>query len=193
MKGYMSQNIENKCRRIARKRMIHMKKETYIKMTQPFRDNPDMAKGIHIANKLCTGVMYIAYPILLVYLFSYGKISSYFSFEKALLVPAVSFVLLTVVRALINRPRPYETFQLPPVIKKDTKGNSFPSRHVFSATMIAMTFILMSPWSWLGLIFLGVSILLAVVRVVSGVHYISDVVAGILVAVFAAVVGYLLL
>ncbi len=170
-----------------------MKKETYIKMTQPFRDNPDLAKGIHIANKLCTGVMYLAYPILLVWLFFYAKYSSYFSFWRALLVPGISFVLLSVFRARINRPRPYETFETAPVIPKDTKGNSFPSRHVFSATMIAMTFLLMSPWSWLGILFLVVSVLLAVIRVVSGVHYISDVIAGIVVAVAAAIVGYLLL
>lgn len=170
-----------------------MKKETYIKMTQPFRDNPELAKGIHIANKICTGVMYLAYPLLLVYLFFYARLSSYFSFKRALLVPAISFILLTIVRAWINRPRPYEKFELPPVIKKDTKGNSFPSRHVFSATIIAMTFLLMSPWSWLGLLFLVLSITLAVVRVVSGVHYISDVVAGFCVAVLAAVLGYLVI
>ena len=170
-----------------------MKKETYIKMTQPFRENPELAKGIHIANKMCTGVMYLAYPVLLVYLFFFGKASSYFSFWRALLVPAISFVLLSVVRALINRPRPYETFGVAPVIKKDTKGNSFPSRHVFSATIIAMTFVLMSPWTYLGLAFLAISAMLAVVRVVSGVHYISDVIAGFLVAVIAAVIGYLVL
>ena len=169
-----------------------MKKETYIKMTQPFRDNPDMAKGIHMANKLCTGVMYLAYPILLVYLFFFGYRSSYFSFWKALLVPGISFVLLSVGRAWINRPRPYEKFGIAPVIPKDTKGHSFPSRHVFSATMIAVTFLLMSPWSWLGAVFFALSIVLAVVRVVSGVHYISDVIAGILVAVLAGVAGYLL-
>lgn len=163
-------------------------------MTQPFRDNPGMAKGIHIANKLCTGVMYLAYPVLLVYMyFNAHRISSFFQFEKVLFVPAVSFVLLSIFRSLVNRPRPYEAFDVPPVIKKDTKGHSFPSRHVFSATMIAMTFVLHSPFFVLGLIFLIVSLLLAVVRVVSGVHYISDVVAGILVAVVAAVVGYLLI
>ena len=171
-----------------------MKKETYIKMTQPFRDNPDLAKGLHIANKLCTGTMYLAYPVLLVYMyFNAARISSFFQFEKVLFVPAVSFVLLSVFRSLINRPRPYEKFEVSPVIKKDTKGNSFPSRHVFSATMIAMTFILHSPFFVLGLIFLLASVLLAVVRVVSGVHYISDVVAGIVVAVVAAVVGYLVI
>lgn len=174
-----------------------MKKETYIKMTQPFREHSELAKGLHIMNKLCTVVMYLAYPLLLVYLFFYtelsGHISSYYSFRKALLVPAVSFVLLTVVRAWINRPRPYEKFEVSPVIKKDTKGNSFPSRHVFSATIIAMTFLLMSPWVWLGLIFLILSILLGGVRVISGVHYISDVAAGFCVAVFAGVIGYLII
>ncbi len=170
-----------------------MTKENYKKMTQPFRDNVGLAKGLHIANKLCTGVMYLAYPILLVYLYFFGKFSSYFSFKKALLVPAISFVLLSIVRALINRPRPYETFEMPPVIKKDTKGNSFPSRHVFSATMIAMTFLLMSPWPWIGMLFLCVSVLLAAVRVISGVHFISDVLAGIVVAMVAAIVGYLII
>ncbi len=169
-----------------------MTKENYIKMTQPFRENDGLAKGIHIANKCCTGVMYLAYPILLVYLFFYARLSSYFSFRKALLVPAISFVLLSLFRKWINRPRPYEKFDVAPIIKKDTKGQSFPSRHVFSATMIAMTFLLMSPWNWLGVLFLFVSIALAVVRVISGVHFISDVIVGIAVAVVAAIVGYLI-
>ena len=170
-----------------------MKKETYIKMTQPFRDNPDMAKGIHIANKLCTCTMYAAYPILLVWLFFNAKYSSYLSLERAILVPGISFVLLSVGRSIMNRPRPYEKFEVPPVIPKDTKGNSFPSRHVFSAMVIAMTFVCMSPWTWLGFIFVGVSIALAVVRVVSGVHYISDVLAGIAVAVLAAIIGFFII
>lgn len=170
-----------------------MTKEKYIKMTQPFRDNQGLAKGIHMANKCCTGVMYLAYPMLLVYLFFYGKFSSYFSFTKALLVPGISFVLLSLFRKSINRPRPYEKFEVVPVIKKDTKGQSFPSRHVFSATIIAMTFLLMSPWSWLGILFLLISMALAAVRVLSGVHFISDVLAGILIAVAAAILGYLVI
>ena len=166
-----------------------MKKETYIKMTQPFREHPEMAKGIHIANKLCTGTMYMAYPLLLLYMFwqqDNGLLCS-------IIVPAVSFVLLSIGRDKLNRPRPYETFEMPPVIKKDTKGHSFPSRHVFSAAMIALTFLFMLPWMWLGICFLAVTAVLAVVRVVSGVHYISDVLAGIAVAVVAAYIGYVLM
>lgn len=163
-----------------------MKKETYIKMTQPFRDNPQMAKGLHIANQLCTRVMYIAYPILLGYLFlqKNGRLL------RAFFVPAISFILLSVVRRKINRPRPYETFEMPPIIKKDTKGHSFPSRHVFSAAMISMTFLLMSPWMWIGVVFLCITSILAVVRVISGVHYITDVLAGMGIAIITAIISY---
>lgn len=157
-------------------------------MTQPFRDNPKLARVIHMLNKACTILMYAAYPLLLIYML----LNKEEGFLRALLVPAISFVVLSVGRHLLNRPRPYEVFGVPPVIKKDTKGNSFPSRHVFSATMIAMTFLLMSPWSWLGVLFLAICLLLAVVRVVSGVHFISDVLAGFFVGVLAAVIGYLL-
>ena len=163
-----------------------MKKETYIKMTQPFRDNPKLAKCLHILNRFCTGGMYLAYPILLGYLF----LGRYDTWKKALFVPAISFVVLSLVRKWINRKRPYETFELPPVIPKSTKGHSFPSRHVFSSTIIAMTFLLVSPWSWLGIIFLGLSVILAIVRVLSGVHYISDVLAGFLTAVLCALLGF---
>ena len=166
-----------------------MTKENYIKMTQPFRDHPGLARGLHMLNKLCTGTMYCAYPLLLLYMF----LQKDTQLIRGILVPGISFVLLSVFRAKFNRPRPYEKFEIPPVIKKDTKGNSFPSRHVFSATMIAMTFLMISPWTWLGEVFLLVSMLLAVVRVVSGVHYISDVLAGIFVAVLSAVVGYMFL
>ena len=164
-----------------------MTKETYIKMTQPFRDHPNMAKGIHMANKACTLIMYVSYPCLLLYLLMTKNVF----FVRVLLVPAISFVLLSVGRKVFNRPRPYEVFDVPSVIKKDTKGKSFPSRHVFSACIIAMTFLLASPWTWIGLVFMVVTIVLAIVRVVSGVHFISDVIAGIAVGVLAALIGFI--
>lgn len=159
-----------------------MKKETYIKMTQPFRDHPQMAKGLHIINRICMVIMYVSYPMLIVVLFSQKEET----FIEVLLVPAISFALLSIGRYFINRKRPYEVFEVPPVIPKNTKGKSFPSRHVFSATMIAMTYLFMSPWTWSGMVLLAVALLQALVRILSGVHYISDVVAGIVVGVLAA-------
>ena len=159
-----------------------MKKETYIKMTQPFRDRPEMAKGLHIINRACMAIMYLCYPALLLYLF----LNKDAALLMAFLIPALSFVVLSVGRYFINRKRPYEAFELPPVIEKNTEGKSFPSRHVFSAAIIAMTFLLMSPWPFVGVILWVVTLMEAVVRVLSGVHYISDVVAGIVVGIVAS-------
>ncbi|MBE5888966.1 MAG: phosphatase PAP2 family protein [Lachnospiraceae bacterium] len=166
-----------------------MTKETYVNITQPFRDNPKMARGIHMANKICTLSMYLAYPLLILYMFLMRD--AYVA--RVIMVPLDSFIILSVFRYFVNRPRPYEKFELPPVIAKDTKGKSFPSRHVFSAMVIAMTFLLASPWSWLGVLFVVVAVLLAIVRVLSGVHFISDVVAGAGFAIVAAVVGYIVI
>ena len=166
-----------------------MKKETYVKMTRPFREHAKMAQGLHIANKLCTLTMYLAYPLLIGYMLFVQKDASV---ARMIIVPANSFVLVSAFRYLVNRPRPYEAFGVSSVIAKDTKGKSFPSRHVFSAMIIALTFLWASPFPGLGLVFVIVSLLLAVVRVVSGVHYISDVLAGIIAAVVAGVIGYVL-
>lgn len=162
-----------------------MTKETYIKITQPFRDRPEMAKGIHIANKICTGLMYLAYPMLLIYLIAAQEDSV----PEAILVPAVSFVILSVGRALINRKRPYERFEILSVIPKDTKGKSFPSRHVFSATVISVIYICLFPWWWLGGLLLVITVGLAVVRVLSGVHYPSDVIAGMVCGIVFTLIG----
>lgn len=166
-----------------------MTKETYVKMTQPFRDNPGMAKGIHIANKVCTMCMYVSYPLLIFYMV--WKADE--NLLCGILVPAVNFLLLTLFRRIFNRPRPYEAFEIPPVIPKDTKGKSFPSRHVFSSMVIAMTFLLVSPWPVIGVVFVVLTVLLAIVRVLSGLHYPSDVIAGALYAIVVAIMGYVVM
>ena len=97
---------------------------------------------------------------------------------RAVLVPGISFVLVTVLRKVINAPRPYEVFDASPVIPKDTRGNSFPSRHAFSIFVIAMTFYACCPLVWAGPVMFAAGVLLAVIRVVSGVHFPCDVVWG---------------
>ena len=157
-----------------------MNRETYQKMTQPFRDNPKWAKSIHILNKLLTGLVFASYPVLLLYLLWNRSNALYMS----IVVPLDGFLIVSAFRYLFNRRRPYERFDLAPVIPKDTKGKSFPSRHVFSAAVIAGTFLVQSEpvlvlW---GMILMIAALLLGVIRVLSGVHYISDVVAALVCA-----------
>lgn len=107
-----------------------------------------------------------------------------------LAVPAVVFLLGTGVRRAINRPRPYETLGFAPLFPKDTKGQSFPSRHCFSAACIAAAAAWVSPLPALVLSLLAAVI--ALTRVLCGVHYISDVLAGLFFGAAASWVGFLL-
>lgn len=164
-----------------------MKKETYRKMTEPFRTDKEMAKAIHKSNKMITGLIFGLYPLLLLYFLLQRDVT----LVRAIIVPLDGFLIVTVFRYFMNRPRPYEVFEIAPIIPKDTKGKSFPSRHVFSATIIAMTYLLLSPWKALGWFLLAISICLGIIRVISGIHYISDVVAGAAFGVLAGVLGYM--
>jgi membrane-associated phospholipid phosphatase len=86
------------------------------------------------------------------------------------------FVFVSIFRALAGEERPYEKYNFEPVIPKDTKKHSFPSRHVFSAAVIAGTWIVFFPAVGAGLI--AITALIAILRVICGLHYIHDVVAG---------------
>ena len=92
------------------------------------------------------------------------------------LIPASGFVILSLFRKKINHPRPYETWDICPLLEKDSSGQSMPSRHVFSATIISMACLHASlP---VGLACLLFSALLGLVRVLGGVHYPKDVLVG---------------
>lgn len=104
-----------------------------------------------------------------------------------LLTPAVSFVGVSVFRARYGAVRPYEKYDFMPLLPKDTQAKSFPSRHVFSIFVIAtvVCYIRLLP----GLFLLLSGIVLAVLRVVIGVHFPKDVLAGALVGIFSGCVG----
>ena len=161
-------------------------------MTDALRARPVLARGVSLANKVITDVVYVAYPCLLVWLTyaaATGAAGAVGTLLRAVLVPGVSFALVTVLRKAINAPRPYEVFDASPIIPKDTRGNSFPSCHAFSIFVIAMTFCACCPLAWVGPVMLVVGVLLAVIRVVSGVHFPRDVVVGALLGMLAGFMG----
>lgn len=154
----------------------------YQQITGRIRESDAACFLLRAAGKAATGTMYAAYPVLLAVIAS-GEDKR--RLLPAVLIPAGAFALLTAVRAKINRPRPYETWDIVPLIHKDTRGNSMPSRHVFSSALISTAwFAVCRP---AGVLFLAVSAAAAVVRVLGGVHYPSDVAAGYATGVLAGV------
>ena len=93
-----------------------------------------------------------------------------------LFIPASGFVILSFLRKKINAPRPYEVWKIVPLLDRDSPGQSMPSRHVFSATIISMACLHAS--LIMGLICLTLSAFLGLVRVLGGVHFPKDVVVG---------------
>ena len=91
-------------------------------------------------------------------------------------VPASGFVILSLLRKKVNAPRPYEVWEIVPLLNRDSPGQSMPSRHVFSATIISMACLHAS--LSVGVILLVLSAFLGLARVSGGVHYLKDVVVG---------------
>ena len=149
-----------------------MKKEFYDKLAEPFRADPKKKQALLGANRLITGLDYLAYPGLLLLLF----VKQDRRFFRILLIPLCAFAGVTAFRDKVNAPRPYEVWEEPPLIEKDTKGHSFPSRHVFSSFLIAMAWLCIFPP--IGMVLLVTAVFLAAVRVISGVHFLRDVIAG---------------
>lgn len=163
-----------------------MTKEQYERWSAPFRSEGASA-ALKWVNRLLTYSCYIAYPLTLLAL----ALQRDSRLPFCLLVPAVSFVILSVFRDRYNAKRPYEVLEIQPIIIKHTKGHSFPSRHVFSCFVIAMTFLWLAPGA--GILFLLSGLLLCFCRVIGGVHFPRDVAAGALAGIFSGIIGYWLL
>lgn len=106
---------------------------------------------------------------------------------KLILTPFTSFILVSVIRKCIDARRPYEKYDINPLFIKETKGESMPSRHVFSITIIAMCWLYVSVPA--GIIMLVLVALMAVSRVLAGVHFIRDVAAGFAVGILCGIIG----
>ncbi len=112
---------------------------------------------------------------------------------RVLFVPAACFLAVTALRPLIGRQRPYDRFGAPPVGRyKPGKGKSMPSRHTASAAAIACAVIAVFPSPIVFLLMLLLSALIAALRVLSGQHYTSDVIAALALSFALSLAGYLL-
>lgn len=115
----------------------------------------------------------VAYGVLVILLFW----TDHWLKWRFLVVPALTFLLVTLLRKWLNFPRPYDQLKYTPFLSAQPgKGKSFPSRHTASASAIALAFYQISPW--LGTVLMILALVVAVSRVVGGAHYIRDTAVG---------------
>lgn len=148
--------------------------EWYGHIASKIENKPFLLSLLRTFNRLMTVVMPIVYLTLLATTYfqeGLGKQVCIYVF-----VPASGFVILSLFRKKINAPRPYEEWDIKPLLDRDSPGQSMPSRHVFSATIISMACLHAS--LSVGVILLVLSALLGLVRVSGGVHYPKDAVVG---------------
>lgn len=187
-----------------------MDAKTYAAISAPFRKSPRAQAALRTADKALTVLFYLSYPLLLLLLVAAGgepSANARVATEAApalaagdsapfhpllipcLVVPAAGFALVSLLRRVLDAPRPYEVLDIVPVIRKDACGRSFPSKHAFSSFCIA------SCWmSWsapVGCVLMAAACCMALARVAGGVHWPRDVVAGAMVgAVCGAIVWF---
>lgn len=152
--------------------MIVISTETYKSIVGFFKRNKPCNTVLKLCYNFLPLIMFVSYGILIVFLF----FSDIKIFARITLSPLTVFAIVTFFRKIFNRPRPYEKFATTSVFGKNKKGESMPSRHTACAFIIAMAFMYVSiP---LGIAYLIISAFIMISRVLAGVHFISDVIAG---------------
>lgn len=146
-------------------------------------ENQTLAEGLRIFSVFAS--------LLSVYAVCYMLIEAFlkngWDALRLALMLLVPFLLVSLVRALVKAPRPYELFDFYEKKPHRAVGKSFPSRHAFSAFAIAVAMLAYHPT--FGFLLLGVAVALAVCRYLLGIHFPRDLFAGALIGVLSSVLG----
>ena len=163
-----------------------MTPEHYQTLLRWLEARPALKKLVIALNRWLPAVPFACYPLLLVLLnirmFRLFPVDHAAALDfmqlivRAVFVPAFVFVGGTLLRAKLNFPRPYEQPGFTPLVEKDTHGKSFPSRHALSAAVLAAVWCYFYPAT--GACMVVVALLICVLRVLTGAHFVRDVAAG---------------
>lgn len=147
----------------------------YQTLLNKIHQSPYLKNIIIFICKYFPDITFTLYPCILIYLF-FTKSPLLLS---TILRPLSAFILVSIFRKIINRPRPYESMSIEPLLSHKS-GESFPSRHTLSAFIIA--FVCFDVNIALGIFACIIAIIISLTRILAGVHYISDVISAIIVA-----------
>ena len=164
-----------------------MTPEHYQKILHWLNAHPAAKQLVILLNHWLPAVPFVCYPVLLVLLnlqwfrlLRGGLDQTALDFmqciARAILVPGFVFLGGTLLRKKLNFPRPYEQPGFTPLVAKESRGHSMPSRHALSAAVLAAVWLYFYPAA--GCVMVGIALLICCLRVLTGVHHVRDVVCG---------------
>ena len=141
-------------------------------MEKFYQNNLNYIRQHHL-DKICVVIAKIT-PYLTAALYALTLLILFINHSSKLLLtiikPLSSFLIVTLIRKLYNRPRPCMTFNIEPLVSHKT-GESFP-----------IAFALLNINIHLGIIALIIACIVGLSRIICAVHFISDVLCGFLIA-----------
>lgn len=107
--------------------------------------------------------------------------------QFALIAPLITWLIGTLIKKIFKRKRPFQAMENFPALVYSPKDDSFPSMHAGSTASFFMALIcLHHPWAlWFG----GWTIIVTFSRLYLGVHYLSDLIGGLILGIIC---GYLI-
>ncbi|QKF07221.1 phosphatase PAP2 family protein [Berryella wangjianweii] len=161
--------------------------DAYNRITQPLREHPAAARALMLLDRLLVGAVAATFVAFLAVLALTSNLSRAIAVA---LTCALGLLMANALRSALNRPRPVERFPgLMPLLPTRTRGRSLPSRHAFSAWVIALS-LLEGGAGWAAA---GICLAVAVSasRVLGGAHAPRDVAAGAVLAALVTALGHL--
>lgn len=166
-----------------------MRKEGYLALYTAVYSRRGLAKFLTVLSEAATYLTVAAFGCFL----GYTLVKNLALCLSVLAVTATPFVAVTLMRKIINAPRPYEVLDhgaIEHLNQKGRRGCAFPSRHVASAFIIGSAFCFILPP--VGIAILALGVILGVCRVALGRHFIRDVVVGAVIGGISGTVGMLI-
>ena len=160
-----------------------MNKENYVKLMNYWQEHRPFCKIMIATEKMAEIIVIISYALLLVYSV-YSDVG--FALRSAV-TSIIALYLCTLLRFVVNAKRPYQVYETLPAMHKDTLGQSFPSRHLTSVAVIAVSMLYTN--IVIGCLFVALMLLMGTLRVLLGVHFVKDVTVGAVIGLAIGIVG----
>ena len=151
-------------------------KHFYVGINNFIYKHPFIKSCVHFSSLFCPWMVAIFYSLFLLKIVIESPNGFFYLFIKPMMV----FICTALLRIFINRPRPYEKYSIKPIGDKRQSGHSFPSIHASLTLSIALTVIKTGPN--MGLLLFALAFTITITRLLTGEHYLTDIIASILIA-----------